>query len=77
MKIALAQINTTIGDFEGNLRRVLEALRVAGARGAELAVFPEMTLTGYPPKDLLERPDFVEANLRALKDLTQKARGPA
>ncbi len=77
MKIALAQINTTIGDFEGNLRRVLEALRAAEAKGAELAVFPEMTLTGYPPKDLLERPDFVEANLRALKDLTQKARGPA
>ncbi|MCE9624255.1 MAG: NAD+ synthase [Deltaproteobacteria bacterium] len=77
MKIALAQINTTIGDFEGNLKRVLEALKRSSARGADLVVFPELTLTGYPPKDLLDRPDFVEANLRALRDLTRRVSSPA
>lgn len=77
MKIALSQINTTVGDFEGNLRKVLDTLRTAEAKGADLAIFPELTLTGYPPKDLLDRPDFVEANLRALRELTQRARGPA
>ncbi len=70
MKIALAQINTTIGDFEGNTRLILEYVRRAGKQCAELAVFPELTLTGYPPMDLLERPDFVEANLKALNSLT-------
>ena len=61
MKIALAQINPTVGDFEGNRRLVLEALAVAEARGAALALFPELALCGYPPKDLLERPAFIEA----------------
>ncbi|HCU24812.1 MAG TPA: NAD+ synthase [Deltaproteobacteria bacterium] len=77
MKIALAQINTTIGDFEGNLRRILDRLRQAGKQGAELVVFPELTLTGYPPKDLLDRPDFIEANLRALRRLTREVSAPA
>lgn len=76
MKIALAQINTTVGDFEGNLRIILEYVRRAGQRNADLVVFPEMALTGYPPKDLLDRPDFIEANLRCLKDLTRKISYP-
>jgi len=77
MKLALAQINTTIGDFEGNLKRILEAFSRAKRQGAELVVFPEMTLTGYPPKDLLDRPDFIESNLRTLRSLCQKITGAA
>jgi NAD+ synthase (glutamine-hydrolysing) len=77
MKIALAQVNTTIGDFEGNLEIILDYVRRAGKLGADLVVFPEMTLTGYPPKDLLDRPDFVEAAEQALKKLTQQIRQPA
>jgi NAD+ synthase (glutamine-hydrolysing) len=77
MKIALAQINTTVGDFEGNLRRILEEYRLAGQRNADLVIFPELTLTGYPPKDLLERPDFVEANLKTLEKLRRKIKSPA
>jgi NAD+ synthase (glutamine-hydrolysing) len=61
VKIALAQINPTIGDFEGNRRLVRAATAEAEARGAALAIFPELALSGYPPKDLLERPAFVEA----------------
>lgn len=72
MKIALAQINTTVGDFEGNLSRVLENLRRAERLKADLVVFPELTLTGYPPKDLLDRPDFIAANLRCLRSLVSR-----
>lgn len=77
MKIALAQINTTVGDFAGNLRRILEEYRLAGQRNADLVVFPELALTGYPPKDLLERPDFIDANLKTLEKLATRIRGPA
>ena len=73
MKIALAQINPTVGDFEGNRRLVLEALAAAEARGAALAIFPELALCGYPPKDLLERPAFTEA-ARASLDALAAAR---
>lgn len=69
MQIALAQIDSTIGAFEENCARILSACKQAAARGADLVVFPELALTGYPPKDLLERPDFVEAAARALEGL--------
>ena len=60
MKIGLAQLNTTVGDLEGNRRRVLDAYRDLVARGAELVVTPELIVTGYPPRDLLLRRRFVE-----------------
>jgi NAD+ synthase/NAD+ synthase (glutamine-hydrolysing) len=72
MKIALAQINTTIGDFPGNVERIVRYARCAAERGAELAVFPELALCGYPPRDLVERPEFVarsEAELQRLAGL--------
>jgi NAD+ synthetase len=72
MKLALCQIDTTVGDLEGNRARTLEAARKASAQGATLAVFPELTLTGYPPRDLLDRPAFVEENLRALDQLVRE-----
>jgi NAD+ synthetase len=77
MRIALAQLNPTVGDFDGNLRLVLEALERAKARGARLCVFPEMVLCGYPPHDLLERPRFVERNLAALDRVADACRGIA
>ena len=72
MRVALCQINTTVGDLDGNRARTLEAARTASAQGASLAVFPELTLTGYPPRDLLDRPAFVEQNLRALDQLARE-----
>jgi NAD+ synthase (glutamine-hydrolysing) len=60
MKIALAQINTTVGDFPGNVHRIVTFARRAAERGADLAVFPELALCGYPPRDLVERPEFVK-----------------
>jgi NAD+ synthase/NAD+ synthase (glutamine-hydrolysing) len=59
VKIALAQINPTVGDFEGNSRKILEFTRQAAQRGADLVVFPELAVCGYPPADLLEKPAFV------------------
>jgi NAD+ synthase (glutamine-hydrolysing) len=69
MRIALCQINTTVGDLDGNRARILAAVREAEQAGAELAVLPELTLTGYQPRDLLDRPAFVTDNLRALERL--------
>jgi NAD+ synthetase len=61
VRIALGQMNPTIGDFDGNRRLVWDAAIQAQERGADLAIFPELALSGYPPKDLLERPAFLEA----------------
>lgn len=61
MKIALAQINPTIGALQGNAEKIAAKARQAGAAGAELVIFPEMAIGGYPPRDLVEKPDFVAA----------------
>lgn len=62
MKIALAQFNPTVGDFDGNSARILEFAHQAKSRGADLAVFSELCVCGYPPQDLLERPAFIDRN---------------
>ncbi|HKV05989.1 MAG TPA: NAD+ synthase [Candidatus Acidoferrales bacterium] len=69
MKIALAQFNPTVGDFEGNRARILEMARRAQAGGADLAVFSELCLCGYPPQDLIERPSFAARNQAELARL--------
>ncbi|MDP8940158.1 MAG: NAD+ synthase [Actinomycetota bacterium] len=67
MRIALAQINTTVGDVWGNVERAADALERAVDAGAGLVAFPELTITGYPPEDLLLRPSFIQENLEALE----------
>lgn len=69
MKVALAQINTTVGDLAGNEARILAAYRQGAEAGAELVVAPELAVTGYPPRDLLLRRSFVDENLRVLERL--------
>jgi NAD+ synthase (glutamine-hydrolysing) len=71
MKIALAQFNPTIGDFDGNSTRILELARQAQARGADLAVFSELCVCGYPPQDLIERPAFADRNQQELVRLAR------
>ena len=71
MKIALAQFNPTVGDFDGNSARILEIAREAKTRGADLAVFSELCVCGYPPQDLLERPAFIERNHTQLAKLAK------
>jgi NAD+ synthase (glutamine-hydrolysing) len=73
IRVALAQINPTVGDFEGNTRLVLDYLGRAREAGADLVAFPELGLTGYPPEDLLLRPHFVRENRRALDRVIEAA----
>ncbi len=69
MKVALAQINTTVGDFAGNEAKILAAYRKASEAGVDIVVFPELATTGYPPRDLLLKRRFVEQNLELLNRL--------
>src|SRR5438093_8544557 len=69
MKIALAQINTTVGDFAGNEAKILAAYRRGAGAGVELVVFPELATTGYPPRDLLLKGGFIKNNLALLDRL--------
>jgi NAD+ synthase (glutamine-hydrolysing) len=77
IRAACSQINTTVGDLEGNRRKILQSFEGARGAAADLVVFPELCLTGYPPEDLLLKPKFVQDNLAALSDLAREVRGPA
>src|SRR5881227_1123558 len=72
IRIALCQLNTTVGDLDGNVGRILDALDQAEAAGADLAAFPELAITGYPPEDLVLKPGFVNDNLEALEKLAAR-----
>ena len=69
MKIAIAQINPKVGDIAANTIKIAAFARKAESLGADIVVFPELALTGYPPLDLLEKKDFILENLAALKRL--------
>jgi NAD+ synthase (glutamine-hydrolysing) len=75
MRIALAQINTVVGDLDGNREHILTRLEEAKQAGADLVLFPELAVTGYPPEDLLLRPGFVRAAARSLEQIARAARG--
>ena len=68
MKIGLLQLNSTVGDFAANRQKLLAGYEKACALGAEFVLAPELFLCGYPPRDLLLRDDFTEANLTALAE---------
>jgi len=72
MRIALAQLNTTVGDFDGNKALILEAYRRAAAQGAELVLTPELAVAGYPPRDLVNRSRFVPGNKEALQAIARE-----
>ncbi len=71
LRIGLCQINTTVGDIKGNTRKILDYMARGKRAGADLLVFPEMAITGYPPEDLLFMPKFIEANLKAIKTIAR------
>jgi NAD+ synthase (glutamine-hydrolysing) len=77
MKIALAQFNPTVGDFEGNRARIMDMARMAKAGGADMAVYSELCLCGYPPQDLIERPSFAERNQKELGCLAEQVPLPS
>ncbi len=72
LRIGLAQINTTVGDFSGNLHKILDALDQAQKKRVDLIAFPEMAITGYPPEDLLFKQHFIDDNCKALRKIVEK-----
>lgn len=77
MKIALVQYNFLIGDFEFNKNKIITGIKSAAASGAELVVFPELALTGYPPRDFLEFEDFIKSCEEGMEEIAQACRGIA
>src|SRR3954452_25500607 len=75
MRLALVQINPVVGDLDGNRRLILERLEAARAQGADLVLFPELAVTGYPPEDLLLRPGFIRAAESSVEAIAREARG--
>src|SRR5947199_1460308 len=75
MRLALAQMNTVVGDLDGNRERIVARLEEARSAGAELVLFPELAVTGYPPEDLLLRPGFLRAARRAVDEVAEHAHG--
>lgn len=77
MKIALGQINPTVGDFSGNAAKIVDFSRRARSAGAGLILFPELSVCGYPPRDLVERPSFVARNRETTEQIAQQTQGIA
>ena len=75
MRIGLAQINPKVGDFASNTRKILKYIDDAKRLDRELLVFPELSIPGYPPRDLLDYSSFIDANLKALEEVAKAARG--
>ena len=75
MRLALAQIDTVVGDLDGNRDRILGRLEEAREAGADLVLFPELAVTGYPPEDLLLRPSFLRAARQTLDEITDATKG--
>ena len=74
LRVALAQINTTVGDIEGNAAKIRDAIERAGEARAQLVILPELAVTGYPPEDLVLKRHFLAANMRALEEIASGVR---
>ena len=78
VKITIAQINLTVGDIEGNFQKIIaSANKARDHHNADIVIFPELTITGYPPEDLLFKPAFIEAVEKQLKRLKESIQGTA
>src|SRR5947209_18152300 len=77
MRIALAQVNPTVGDLAGNSRLIIDWMEKARVAGADIVCFPELSITGYPPEDLVLKPAFVRDNLAQLNVIAHAAKGIA
>src|SRR5581483_1035295 len=77
VKIALGQINPTVGDFSGNAAKIIACAQRARSAGAGLILFPELSICGYPPRDLVERPSFVAHNQESANQIAEQTRGIA
>jgi len=73
LRVGMAQINCTVGDLEGNVKKIKEYIKLARESEVDLVAFPELAVTGYPPEDLLLKPKFIEDNLEALQEIVQES----
>ncbi len=74
VRLALAQINSTVGDIEGNTEKIISLIKEAKAKDCDIIAFPELAITGYPPEDLLFKTSFIKANLKALEKIANHSR---
>ena len=74
MRIALAQMNTVVGDLDGNRARIVDRIQEAKAQQADIVLLPELAVTGYPPEDLLLRPGFIRAERESLDEIARVPR---
>src|SRR5205807_1412822 len=77
LRVALAQVNPTVGDLSGNAALIKDYYSRAADAGADVVVFPELAITGYPPEDLLLKPSFVRQNFEIMRDLAKTLKNPA
>ena len=77
LRIGMAQINTTVGDFDKNTQKIITAIKDAQALGVDLLSFPELAVCGYPPEDLLFKPKFIEQNAKSLRQIIDQTAGIA
>ena len=75
VRVALAQLNQVVGDINGNTKKIIAAIKKAAKKKADIVVFPELAVTGYPPEDLLLKPHFIRDNINALKKIEAAAEG--
>ena len=75
LRISMAQINPTVGDLKGNRDKIIDYINRARKLGADIVAFTELAVTGYPPEDLILKPQFVKDNLRTLREITRATRG--
>ena len=75
LRVGMAQLNTTVGDFAGNTRKILASIDQARSLGTDIVAFPELAICGYPPEDLLLKPQFIQANRRALEKVAEGSSG--
>ena len=75
LRIGMAQINTTVGDFSGSRQKILKIVKLARSSGVDLLTFPELAVCGYPPEDLLFKPEFIAENLKSLDKIAKESSG--
>ena len=73
LRIAMAQINSSVGDFEGNKRKIINCINKAKSVKADIIAFPELAITGYPPQDLLFNKKFIQNNLEVLNEIISES----
>lgn len=74
MRVLFCQLNFTVGDIPGNKKKILDGLAAGKREGADLVLFPELSVTGYPPEDLVKRGGFVKSNLQALEEIARQVK---